>query len=111
MKLLTWLKSLVDFVCRGLVAFETDDRELSLHHTYQQLESSPGCDSDSFTWLNFGDTNRSVDELPHERARKCINGMFGCTVDAAPSISFSAGDRAKVNNMSSLPLLEFYETE
>jgi hypothetical protein len=61
--------------------------------------------------LNFGDTNGSVDKLPHERARKCINSMFGCTVDATPSVGFSTGDRAKVNDMSRLPLLEFYDAE
>lgn len=111
-KPLTRLKSLVDFVCRGVVAFITDERKLGLHHTYQRLEFSPGCDSGSYyTWLNFGDTNGSVDKLLHERARKCTNSMFCRTVDAAPNISFPASDRTKINNMSSLPLLEFYEAE
>lgn len=61
------------------------------------------------TWLNFGDANGSVDKLLHERGSKCVDGMFGCTVDASSSVSFYAGDGAKVDNMTSLPLLELYE--
>lgn len=75
------------------------------------MSSAPVAMIFPFTWLDFSDTNGSVDKLPHKSATKCVDSMFGCTVDAASSVGLSAGDGAKVNNMTGLPFLKVYEAE
>lgn len=94
---LTRLQALVDLVSCCSIAPEPDNGEFSLNHAYKAF--SPrflNLPLLLLTRLNFGDPDRSVDELFHKRIGERADGVFCCAVDAASDIGFTAYARSQV---------------
>lgn len=58
------------------------------------------------TRLNLGHTNRRVDELLHHGDRESVQGVLGRTVDGATGVSLATRDRAELDDVPRVVLLE-----
>jgi hypothetical protein len=58
------------------------------------------------TRLYLCHTNRSIDELPQERASKRTKRMLSGAINAATNIGLAAGDGAEVDDVPGLARLE-----
>jgi len=97
---LTRLEAFVHSVRSGLIASESDERELSLDHTYISSALT------KLTWLDLADSDRRIDQLPQQGVVEGRHRVLCRTVDRTTRVRLTSSDRTKVDDHARVALLE-----